>query len=253
MTVEWRECVGFPDYAVSNFSDVKRVVTARYKNYKPGNQLKPNVTKDGYHRFTLYNEGERTRKCAHQLVCEAWHGPKPSELHIVCHDNDIKSENTPDNVYWGTPKRNGEDSVRNGRSVRGENVNTSKLTESQVIGIRERAFNGESNIALAKEFGIPDSAISLLVRGVNWKHAGGPIMTRSRRGYNPYKAPVLTNPNSKTGLKGVRLTQTGKYQVDIKINGGKQIRLGTFPTVEEAASAYAKAANENHHSSLEAS
>ncbi len=42
----------------------------------------------------------------HQLVCEAFHGPKPSPKHIVLHLDEDPSNNTPINLRWGTRKEN---------------------------------------------------------------------------------------------------------------------------------------------------
>lgn len=181
--IEWRPCPGFPDYEVSNTGQVKRSAIGIRKRVL-GVLLAPEINKDGHHRYTMFINGKRGRKFSHQLVCLAWHGEAPTDQHIVCHKNDNKDENTPTNLYWGTRKQNGSDSVVNGRSVRGEKVNTAKLNESQVIEIRERSFGGATNIELAGEFGIPDSAISQIVRGKNWKHVGGPIQIGSRRGQN---------------------------------------------------------------------
>lgn len=101
---------------------------------------------------------------------------------MACHRDDNKDNNTPQNLYWGTAKDNGSDSHRNGKSVRGSAINTAKLQEIQVLEIRRRAFHGETNVALALESGVPDTAISRIVLGKNWKHVGGPIITESRKG-----------------------------------------------------------------------
>lgn len=42
----------------------------------------------------------------HQLICEAFHGPKPFPEAIVMHKNENPSVNTSDNLEWGTRKQN---------------------------------------------------------------------------------------------------------------------------------------------------
>jgi hypothetical protein len=137
--------------------------------------LRADVNKDGHHRVSLSENGVKVRRFSHQLICEAWHGPSPSPIHMVCHRDDDKSNNVPENIYWGTRKDNGADAVKNGRSVRGASVNTARLSEIQVIEIREKASLGVNNCQLGREYGIPNTQISRIVRGLSWKHVSGPI------------------------------------------------------------------------------
>jgi hypothetical protein len=51
------------------------------------------------------------------------------------------------------------------------------------------------------------------------------------------------NKNNKLGVKGVVKTKTGRFEARIRVNGKKQF-LGTFKTVEAAASVYAAKAKE---------
>lgn len=60
--------------------------------------------------------------------------------------------------------------VRGDWSLRGERHPLSKLTKQQVIEIRERART-ESQVELAKEFGVSASLISRIMNGKAWKHA----------------------------------------------------------------------------------
>lgn len=179
---EWRVCADYPDYSVSSFGRVMRTSPGNQPWSVPGRVLKHDVNKDGHARVTLFTYGIRKKEFVHRLVCSAWHGPCHPDRPIACHRNDDKSDNTPKNIYWGTIKDNGRDSVRNGKSVRGESVNTARLTEAQVVEIRHKAASGALNTELAKEYGVPDSNISMIVRGINWKQSGGPIRKTSRRG-----------------------------------------------------------------------
>lgn len=56
------------------------------------------------------------------------------------------------------------------RLVRGSRVGTSKLVESQVVQIREMIRAGLSNIQIARQFGVSDSAIQFIRLGQSWKH-----------------------------------------------------------------------------------
>lgn len=47
----------------------------------------------------------RPRK-VHQLVCEAFHGPKPFPNAVVIHLDENAHNNRPENLKWGTQKEN---------------------------------------------------------------------------------------------------------------------------------------------------
>jgi hypothetical protein len=42
----------------------------------------------------------------HQLVCEAFHGPKPFSTAVVIHLDEDGHNNRPENLKWGTQKEN---------------------------------------------------------------------------------------------------------------------------------------------------
>lgn len=42
----------------------------------------------------------------HQLVCEAFHGPRPFPTAVVIHLNEDAHDNRPENLKWGTQKEN---------------------------------------------------------------------------------------------------------------------------------------------------
>ena len=42
----------------------------------------------------------------HQLVCEAFHGPRPFSKAVVIHLNEDAHDNRPENLKWGTQKEN---------------------------------------------------------------------------------------------------------------------------------------------------
>jgi hypothetical protein len=42
----------------------------------------------------------------HQVVCEAFHGPKPFDGAVVIHKDENALNNRPENLKWGTQKEN---------------------------------------------------------------------------------------------------------------------------------------------------
>ena len=57
------------------------------------------------YRTGEYPAGQKPRK-VHQLVCEAFHGPKPFPDAVVIHLNEDAHDNRPENLKWGTQKEN---------------------------------------------------------------------------------------------------------------------------------------------------
>jgi Mor family transcriptional regulator len=56
------------------------------------------------------------------------------------------------------------------RSPRGERHGNSKVTASQVIDIRQRAFRGETLASISRLYRLSDSHVSSIVRGDVWSH-----------------------------------------------------------------------------------
>lgn len=60
-----------------------------------------------YYRVSITPPGGGRRTTdVHKLVCEAFHGPKPSENAVCMHLDETRTNNTPSNLRWGTQKEN---------------------------------------------------------------------------------------------------------------------------------------------------
>lgn len=59
-----------------------------------------------YKRYLFINKKSQVRKKAHQLIAEAFLGPKPDEKSVVLHLDDNPLNNRVDNLKWGTQKEN---------------------------------------------------------------------------------------------------------------------------------------------------
>jgi DNA-binding MarR family transcriptional regulator len=135
-----------------------------------GKTLKPTPGgTGGYLTFKARVNGKPRTHCVHVVVCEAFHGPRPSAKHQVRHLDGNHLNNEAHNLKWGTAKENGEDRVRHGDSVRGERSGTAKLTWVKVREIRSLYVSGGvSTQALADRFHITRSAVQSVVRGRSW-------------------------------------------------------------------------------------
>lgn len=184
-----REIEGFPWYCVGSDGSVwSRLVNVGQKSRPVGlswTWLKP-MKCGQYRQVNLYRNGRRYRDLIHRIVLETFIGPCPPGMEC-CHWDDDSSNNRLSNVRWGTRPENRADAVRNGRTTRGSKNGLAKLTESAVLEIRETYAAGGVTLAeLEAKHGINQTGISMIVRGNNWKHVGGP---RTRRGFECNRTP----------------------------------------------------------------
>jgi len=130
----------------------------------------PDIRFNGDHRYV------------HRLM-HIIHNEFPTEEKpFVCHTCDTPACVNPEHLFSGSHQDNIQDAADKGRmpvnldSVLGENHHKSKLTESDVVEIRERYdAGGISQRELGEEYGIDQTQVSQIVLGKNWKSAGGPI------------------------------------------------------------------------------
>lgn len=115
---EWRPVVGWEGlYEVSDHGRVRSldrlVQFGTRQRMVRGRIRKPGRTIKGVLYVPLCN-GIQVNRSVHQLVLEAFVGPRPSGLE-GCHWNDVKTDNRLVNLRWDTHKANELDKVRNGR------------------------------------------------------------------------------------------------------------------------------------------
>jgi hypothetical protein len=83
---------------------------------KWGKVLKTQM-KQKYHWVNVRADSEkygRTRR-VHRLVAMAFHGLPPEDKPMALHRDDVQSNNTPENLYWGDALDNHVDAKRNGK------------------------------------------------------------------------------------------------------------------------------------------
>lgn len=112
----------------------------------------------------------------HVLVCETFHGPKPTPKHEVAHGDGDPENNRADNLRWATHVENSADMKWHGTLVpppglRGEQHPSSKLTWADVREIRfMHTWGFITQRELARRYGISDMAMSNLLRRRNWRN-----------------------------------------------------------------------------------
>lgn len=165
---EWRPVLGYEGaYEVSNQIQVRsldRWVERRNHSpqYRQGVVLST-VLNDGYLQVAL---SIKVRRKIHILVCEAWHGPKPTLAHEVAHFPDKNRLNaTPENLRWATRQENMTDQLRHHQRHGAAN-----LYVEDILRIRQLRRDGMKVQAIADLIGISGGLVSMICNKKRWGH-----------------------------------------------------------------------------------
>lgn len=119
-------------------------------------------------KVALSINGIARTKFVHQLILEAFCGPRPLG-HEACHRDGNKRNNSLSNLYWGTKAQNAADSIRLDATTKGTRNGMAKLSESQIREIKACA-GAVSQKKIAERFGVSQSNVSMIVTGRYWSH-----------------------------------------------------------------------------------
>lgn len=140
----WKDVIGFEnEYEVSNLGNVRR----KSKN------IKASVSPHGYKTLSLCKNGITYTRIVHRLVAQAFI-PNPENKEQVNHKDCNKTNNTLENLEWVTVGENIQHAVDNNRyrEQNGEKNNNNKLSEQDVLKIRELFSSGKTTYSIHKEF-----------------------------------------------------------------------------------------------------
>ena len=132
------------------------------------NQCWPWTGPFNYKSYGVFN-WEAKRYGAHRMAYYFTHNSWPN---ICRHTCDNPKCCNPAHLLNGTNQDNMNDMKLRGRSHRapGEKHHNSKITDAQVMRIRERKKEGEKCKALAKEYGVCTDTIVKIIRRASWNH-----------------------------------------------------------------------------------
>lgn len=142
----------------------------------------------GYGRFDI----DRTTSIgAHRFAYMVSNGPIPEGL-FVCHACDNPGCVNPAHLWVGTSGDNTRDAKVKGRlseppDVRKYGVENAaaRLTPKDVEEIRYTyAAGGTTYEHLGSAYGVGQSTIYKIVRGLTWPHVGGPVLSVDQRAFN---------------------------------------------------------------------
>ena len=115
-------------------------------------------------------QSDRKTRLVHQLVMEAFVGPRPHGMECRHLDGNPKN-NRLENLCYGTPKQNSGDKYLHGTVINGEKSKSSKLTEEQVREIKS-LIGHETYDRISEKFGVSIAQISRIKTGKRWGHVG---------------------------------------------------------------------------------
>lgn len=122
-----------------------------------------NLNKYGYGQF--YNNKVCT---VHRYAYQLYKGEIPEGLHIrhSCHERSCVN---PAHLTHGTHQDNMDDRNMASRQARGESDGNAKLTEKQVLEIRELA-KASSHRSVARMYNVARPTVSRIINRTSWRH-----------------------------------------------------------------------------------
>lgn len=160
----WYDIPGVPGYEASSFG--------RIANNRTGQVLRSQRESDGRHRLSLRPYGNRKRFLVHKLVMWAFVGDCP-EGYEVNHIDGDHCNNVLTNLEYITKRANYDHAIRLGLHDRNENHRTCKLSNADVLAIREVPLDSPRGtwMRLAEKYGVSNTLIINVRRGKVRKYA----------------------------------------------------------------------------------
>ena len=150
---------GYKAYTIEDYTITK---DGKIINNHNNHILKPQLNGKGYLRIWIGGK----LMFVHRLVAEKYI-PNPENKPQVNHINGIKTDNRVENLEWCDNNENRKHAVEHGLHLCGEDCSWSKLTEKDIIFIRENKHLGRS--VLAKQFKVHKTTIGSIINNKSWK------------------------------------------------------------------------------------
>lgn len=184
----WKPVVGYEwGYEVSNRGNVRsidRIITQKTRwggwsdRHMTGVMLAQHISKDpmcyGRKSVAVAPKGlgkkfQKTR-LVHQLVLEAFVGPRPQGMECR-HKSGDAGDNNLENLEYGTPLENSGDKYRHGTVLVGDRATNRKISAEQVAEIRMMS-RSQKGADIAKQYGISQAQVSRIRNGTRWVKSG---------------------------------------------------------------------------------
>ena len=157
-------------YEASDRGKIRRVKPCM--NYPFGYVLNSSPNRDGYPQVSLSIEGRQRTARVHQLVAEAFLGPRP-DGYQVNHIDGKRANNSASNLEYVTPSENALHGYRLGRKnggAKGINHQFAKLDDEKVREIRLLLKSGLSKQKIASRYAVGVATVGDIKLGKTWRH-----------------------------------------------------------------------------------
>lgn len=172
MKEKWIDVPGLPSYQASDLGRIRSFRASQRFGYETEHVMSGCPDAKGYLLVNCrIGDKSRTQR-VHRLIARAFIGPIPTG-HQINHLNGKKDDNRLVNLEICSPGQNlkhRHDVLHIKINWRGSRHGLAKLTEKSVLEIRGRCKAGETQTALAREYGVTQSAIYALMKRKTWTH-----------------------------------------------------------------------------------
>lgn len=121
----------------------------------------------GYGTFGIGQR--RMSSTSHRVSYEMFVGEIPENMHVLHHCDNTFCVN-PDHLWLGTNLDNMKDRSKKNRQARGGLHAFAKVTEIDVLIIREARAKGFLIADIARYFNVGNTCIVNIIHRINWKH-----------------------------------------------------------------------------------
>lgn len=150
----WKPVVRYEDrYEVSSTGRVRSLLGG-------GRVLKPRIAGGGYPQYSMSRPGKLRTYLVHNLVLEAFVGPRPSPKHVCRHLDGDPANNALTNLRWGTYEENSRDRTRHGRAH-------NRYTDEQILRVMLALMTGAKTKEIERTVGVARDVVCCIRRGAH--------------------------------------------------------------------------------------